>query len=32
MGVRMCVWGGGVVSVYAFMSAVGARVLPCVRT
>ena len=28
----VCVFGGCVVSVYAFMSAVGARVLPCVRT
>ena len=30
--VFVCVFGGCVVSVYAFMSAVGARVLPCVRT
>ena len=30
--VFVCVFGGCVVSVYAFMSAVGACVLPCVRT
>ena len=30
--VFVCVFGGCVVSVYALMSAVGARVLPCVRT
>ena len=30
--VFVCVFGGCVVSVYAFMSAVGAHVLPCVRT
>ena len=30
--VFVCVFGGCVVSVYAFMSAVSAHVLPCVRT
>ena len=30
--VFVCVFGGCIVNAYAFMSVVGARVLPCVRT